>query len=186
LTGPGEIRVRAQWSGDPSDLALIINGPGQTGFYARQDGSSPLEVVYNVTAADLAAGDTWILSIVNFGTGRADGTVQIRYPSGSSVSPFTNDFAVGDTFCSATNVIVLQNSGLIEARATWTGDPSSMALIVNGPGQVGYYAREDGTSSLSVSYEVTPGDLAGGDTWRVSLTGFTAPNAEGEIKIVFP
>jgi hypothetical protein len=31
-----------------------------------------------------------------------------------------------------------------------------MALIINGPGQVGYYARNDGGSPLLVSYAVTP------------------------------
>jgi hypothetical protein len=186
LTGPGEIRVRAEWTGAQPDLALIINGPGKTGYYARQDGTSPLQVAYTVTSGDLAAGDTWRVSIASFGTGRDDGTVRITYPSGSGTVPFTDDFAVGPDFGSAVNVIVLRGAGAIGAQATWSGVPPDLALIVNGPGQVGYYAREDGSSPLSVNYSVTPADFATGDSWRVSLTGFSAPDVEGSIQLTYP
>ncbi len=185
LTGPGQVHVRAEWSGG-NTLALILNGPGQVGYYAREDGNSPLELTYNVSSGDFGSGDTWVLSIVDFGGGTAQGTVEITYPSGSTVSPFVDDFYLSDGSGAAINVIVLKNPGTIEAEATWSGSPSSMALIINGPGQVGYYAREDGSSPLSVSYEVTLDDWLSGDTWRVSWKAFSSPNAEGNITITYP
>jgi hypothetical protein len=185
LTGPGEIRVRAEWTGAQSDLALLINGPGQVGYYARQDGSSPLEVAYTVTAADLAAGDDWRVTVASFGTARADGTVRVIYPSGSS-TPFSYEFAVDPGFGSAANVLVLRDAGSIEAQATWLPASSGLALIVNGPGQVGYYARQDGTSPLSVQYTVTPADLAHGDSWLVRLVALSALTVEGNISLTYP
>lgn len=186
LAAPGEIRVRAQWTGPQGDLAIIINGPGQTGYYARRDGASPLEVAYNVTGTDLAAGQEWRVTIASFGTGRADGTIRITYPSGSGSGPLLNDFAVAPGFGSAVSAIVLGGPGPIQASATWSGIPTSMALIVNGPGQVGYYARQDGPSPLSVSYSVSPADFGSGDTWFVSLTALSPPNADGSINLSFP
>ncbi len=186
LTGPGEIRVRAEWTGSQSNLALIINGPGQTGYYARHDGPSPLEVSYTVTAADFAAGDTWWVSVASFGAGEANVTVRITYPSGSSVSPFTEQTMVKPGYGRAVNLLVLRGAGNIQAQANWSGTPANMALIINGPGQVGYYARKDGPSPLSVSYNVTASDFAAGDTWRVSLTALSAPGAEGAINLTYP
>ncbi len=183
LTGPGEIRVRATWSGAVANLALIINGPGQVGYYARQDGPSGTEVAYTVSEADFAQGDTWRVAIGSFGSGRVDGTVQIYYPSGSSQSPFADDFVVTDNYASATSLVVMRNPALLAAQTSWGGAPENMALIINGPGQVGYYARQDGSSVLSASYDVTAADLATGDTWRVSLTAFSAADAEGDIDI---
>ncbi len=186
LTGPGEIRVRAEWSDPGIPLALIINGPGQVGYYARQDGTSPLEVAYTVTAADFAAGDTWRVSIVNFNGTRVEGTVELTYPSGSSASPFVDSFDVQEGIGAAVNLIVLNGPGEISAEATWTGTPASMALMINGPGRVGYYARQDGGSPLSVEYTVTEADFAHGDTWRVKFKAFSTPNAEGNITITYP
>ncbi len=185
LVEAGEIRVRAEWTGPQSDLALIINGPGQVGYYARKDGSSPLEVAYTVTAADLAAGDDWRVTIASFGAARADGTVRVIYPSGSS-TPFSYEFSVDPGFGSAANVLVLRDAGSIEAQATWLPASSGLALIVNGPGQVGYYARQDGTSPLSVQYAVTPADLAPGDTWLVRLVAFSPLTVEGNISLTYP
>ncbi len=182
---PGEIRVRAEWTGAQSDLALIINGPGQVGYYARQDGSSPLEVAYTVTAGDLATGDDWRVTVASFGTAQADGTIRVSYPSGSS-TPFSYNFSVDPGFGSAANVLVLRDAGSIEAQATWLPAPSSLALIVNGPGQVGYYARQDGSSPLSVQYTVTPADLAPGDTWLVRLVAFSPLMIEGSIDLTYP
>ena len=84
------------------------------------------------------------------------------------------------------HVLVLKRAGPIQAQATWSGTPANMALIVNGPGQVGYFARQDGGSPLSVSYTLTPANFASGDTWRVSLASFSAPDASGNFKVAFP
>ena len=77
----GCIRINgeATWTGSAADLALILNGPGQEGYYARVDGLSPLSLSYTVTTADLSKGTDWRLSIVNFGGGDATGTVTILY-----------------------------------------------------------------------------------------------------------
>ncbi|MCK5720915.1 MAG: PEGA domain-containing protein, partial [Gammaproteobacteria bacterium] len=76
----GTINGEATWTGSAANLALILNGPGQVGYYARKDGSSPLSLSYTVTTADLSKGTDWRLSIVNFGGGDATGTVTIAYP----------------------------------------------------------------------------------------------------------
>jgi hypothetical protein len=187
LTGPGQIKARALWGGTQATLALIINGPGQTGFYARQDGGSPLEVTYNVTPADFANGDTWRVTIASFGTGRADGNIDITYPSGSPTSPFTNDFAVLPDSGADVSVIVLRGPGVIAAQSTWSGTPNNLALIVNGPGQTNAYARQDGGSPLSVSYAVTPANFAAGSNWMVRLVSFAAnTNTNGQINLIYP
>jgi hypothetical protein len=191
LTGAGQVKVRATWSGTQANLALIINGPGQEGAYARRDGPSPLEVTYDVTTTDLAAGDHWRVTVASFGSGQANGTVEITYPSGSSVSPFSTTFVVKPGSASSVSVIVLRrlllgSGGSIEGRATWTGTPAELALIINGPGQVGAYARRDGPSPLAVKYDAPATELDKGDSWRVSLAAFSAANAQGEIKLYYP
>jgi hypothetical protein len=186
LTGPGQIRAYAEWTGSQGELALIVNGPGQEGAYAREDGPSGTEVVYNVTGGDFAVGDTWRVAIASFGTGEASGTVYLTYPSGSGASAPGISFGVSPDYGTAINLIVLHGAGAINSTANWSGTPGTMALIVNGPGQVGYYARNDGGSPLSVSYTVTPGDLGAGDLWRVSLTAFSPPDANGSIEITYP
>jgi len=186
LTGPGQINVRAEWTGSQGGLALIINGPDGSGGFARQDGSSPLQVSLNVTQAQFDAGDEWRVTIASFGSGQANGTVELTYPSGSDEIPFEGDFGINTNYVSSIELLVLRWPGKIEAEATWTGTPNNLALFINGPGQVGYYARKDGGSPLTASYQVTQSDFDKGDTWRVSLTSFSAANAEGEITLTYP
>jgi hypothetical protein len=186
LTRPGEIRARATWSGTQSSLALIVNGPGKVNAYARRDGGSPLEVAYNVTRGDFTDGDTWRLTVASFGAGQANGTVQLWYPSGSSLTPFGESFVVKPNYGRVVHVLRLSSPGLVEGRATWSGTPSNLAMLINGPGQVGYYARRDGGSPLSVSYLVTRGDMMAGDLWRLSLTSFHDADASGQIQAFYP
>jgi hypothetical protein len=186
MTEPGTIAAHVEWTGTQSGLSVIINGPGQTGYYARVDGTSPIDISYTVTDADFATGNDWRVSVVSFGSGRADGTIDLTYPSGSTAVPiFTDEFVVDQGYGSSTSLIRLLNPGTISGEATWSGPPGNMALIINGPGQVGYYARQDGSSPLEVSYEVTNADLAFGDIWRVSVSAFSAPNAEGSLSLSF-
>ncbi|MCB0032031.1 MAG: hypothetical protein KDE28_29175, partial [Anaerolineales bacterium] len=173
LTEPGLITVNASWTGAQSQLSLLINGPGQQGFYARQDGSSELSVSYQVTADDFDDGDEWRVTVASFGSDRADGTITISYPSGSTDGAFETTFVVVPSSGSAVKVLVLNDAGPIEAEAEWNGDPNSLALIVNGPGQVNAYARQDSDSPVSVNYTVTASDFSAGDYWRVSLTTFS-------------
>lgn len=186
LTGPGEIRIRASWSGTQDTLALIINGPGQVGYYARQDGPSTLEVAYTLTDADFQAGDEWQASVVSFGGGQADGIVDIFYPSGSAVVPFSDHFVITPSSVSSISLLVLSGPGAVNAQATWSGNPGSLALILNGPGQVGYYARQDGPSPLGLSYNVTAADLSTPGIWRITLISFSDADIEGTIDITYP
>jgi hypothetical protein len=144
-------------------------------------------VVYNVTPADFAAGDTWRVTVASFGAGRADGTIQITYPSGSPTSPLTTSFVVQPESASDVSVVVLRGPGAISAQSVWTGSPNNLALIINGPGQVNFYAREDGGSPLSVNYNVTPADFAAGSNWLVRLVSFSPnTNTDGLINITYP
>jgi hypothetical protein len=183
LDGPGMISAQATWSGTQPSLALIINGPGQVGYYARQDGGSGLSVSYNVTPADYDAGALWQITVVSFGAGVAqNGQITINYPGGSVQDSFYTMPDAGRLVA----VMPLEGAGTISGTAEWTGNPANLALIINGPGQVGYYARQDGPSQLSVSYEVTNADFATGNQWRLSLTSFSAPNAQGQLRVSYP
>jgi hypothetical protein len=77
----GTIRVEARWTGAPEKLTLILNGPGQTGYYQRLEAASPLVVVQDVTRDILSRGTDWKVAVVNFGrTAAVKGTLAISYP----------------------------------------------------------------------------------------------------------
>lgn len=78
---PGCIWARATWTGTAENLSLILNGPGQTWAYDRQDGPSGMALTYGVTRDDLDEGTDWTLTIANFGSGRASGDVEIGLPA---------------------------------------------------------------------------------------------------------
>ncbi|HYU10562.1 MAG TPA: hypothetical protein VEK77_14390 [Gemmatimonadales bacterium] len=78
----GKISVDATWN-EPVALALILNGPGQTGYFARQDGRSPLHLEFDLSAELLAKGEGWRVSVVDFSGSPANGTVRVNYPAGS-------------------------------------------------------------------------------------------------------
>lgn len=81
LPAPGRLEARAQWTGTAGTLFLILNGPGQTQAYARQDGKSPLLLIFDINAELLAKGKAWRLSIANPGTGAAQVQMTIKLPS---------------------------------------------------------------------------------------------------------
>ncbi len=186
LKEAGKLSSQARWSGSQGSLSLIINGPEGSGGFARENSTSPMDVILDVSPAQFDAGDTWSLTVASFGTGDADGDIEILYPSGSTTRPFAGTFNITYNTVSSIDLLVLSRAGLIEAEASWTGAPSSLALIINGPGKIGAYARNDGGSPLSVSYNVTDADLNYGDTWRVSLVSFSEADAEGTIKLTYP
>ena len=126
------------------------------------------------------------MAVASFGAGEASGTIYLTYPSGSGASVPGISFGISPNYGHAINLIVLHGAGAINATANWSGTPGTMALIINGPGQVGYFARQDGGSPLSVGYTVTPANLGAGDLWRVSLTAFSPPDANGSITITYP
>lgn len=81
LTQPGRLKLRAVWKGTAQTLALILNGPGQAGYYARKDGRSPLEIDFQLTPELLQRGDQWQVSIINFSRqGSAEGTLFMEHP----------------------------------------------------------------------------------------------------------
>lgn len=77
---PGCIQARATWSGNARTLAVILNGPGRTSAYKRQDGGSGVVLAYSATATDVSRGTGWSITISNFGGGTASGSVTIEYP----------------------------------------------------------------------------------------------------------
>jgi hypothetical protein len=87
VTQPGKIALDAFWGGN-TRLALILNGPGKVGAYARKDGTSPLGLEYQETAQDLNRGDQWRASIVNFSrVGPITGTLRVTIPATTSGAP---------------------------------------------------------------------------------------------------
>jgi hypothetical protein len=81
----------------------------------------------------------------------------------------------------------MKAAGKIEMKAEWRGTASSLALILNGPGQRQAYARKDGQSPLSLSYRVSQSLLSLGKTWKVSVVNFNPrTTAGGRVRITFP
>ena len=86
VTVTGTITLEATWTSEVGtvNLALILNGPGQISYYAREDGPSPLQTEYTLytpTAQDVAKGESWTASIVNFSErGPVSGTLKVIYP----------------------------------------------------------------------------------------------------------
>jgi hypothetical protein len=79
------------------------------------------------------------------------------------------------------------NTGTIEAKAEWAGKAKTLALILNGPGQVQYYAREDGKSPLTLSYEVPQNILSLGKKWKISVVNFKSGTiAQGKVQVTYP
>jgi len=78
-------------------------------------------------------------------------------------------------------------AGRIEARAEWTGTAATLALILNGPGRVNYYARKDGKSPLSLTFDVAADLLALGSGWKLSVSNFgRETQAQGTVRVTYP
>lgn len=76
-------------------------------------------------------------------------------------------------------------AGVITAEATWRG-ADSLALILNGPGQTGNFARQDGPSPLVLRFRLTPELLRREGEWRLSLVNFSGQRARGDVRITWP
>jgi hypothetical protein len=63
-------------------------------------------------------------------------------------------------------------SGPIEATLTWNSADCPLGLILNGPGQRGYFARKDGASPLSLQFAVTDEQFAKGSDWSITIACF--------------
>jgi len=74
--------------------------------------------------------------------------------------------------------------GRIDARAEWKGTARSLALILNGPGQTQAYARKDGGSPLSLSFDISQTLLSRGKKWKLSVVNFHSGTiAQGKVYI---
>jgi peroxiredoxin len=62
----GKIRGTLKWTSPNHQLALILNGPGQVGYFARKDGASPLTVEFDVTREHILKGKDWSINVVSF------------------------------------------------------------------------------------------------------------------------
>jgi hypothetical protein len=60
---PGAIAATLTWTSGDCPLSLILNGPGQVGFFARKDGASPLSLEFAVTEQQIAKGSDWTLTV---------------------------------------------------------------------------------------------------------------------------
>ena len=104
----GKISAEVKWDGTAEKLALILNGPDQVGYYARDDGSSPLYLTYDVSKEDMKKGAEWRISVVNFYKGDADGFTKITYPSESDTPPpsVTENTPTGENVPVSTKVTI--------------------------------------------------------------------------------
>jgi len=102
----GRISAEAMWEGKAGKLALILNGPGQVGYYAREDGSSPLYLTYDVSKKDIEKGKEWRISVVNFDGGNADGFIKITYPSDTTSPTVTDKTPIGTDIPVATKITI--------------------------------------------------------------------------------
>jgi hypothetical protein len=86
----GEISVSVVWSDGPDSLAVILNGPGQINYYARQDGRSPITLTYAISSQDMSRGQKWQVSVVNFSIRSASQvTAIIEFPGGMLPQPIS-------------------------------------------------------------------------------------------------
>lgn len=82
--------------------------------------------------------------------------------------------------------------GRVEVHVTWSGTASTLALILNGPDRPelpnpeGYYARKDGGSPLTLTYNITADDFRRGRKWWVRLVNFSGGQATGNVEIHYP
>ena len=98
--------------------------------------------------------------------------------------PFQVSSAFGDR---DTYKLIINVSGRIRLKAVWRGRARELALILNGPGQVSYYARKDGRSPLEIDFEITPKILERGSEWTVSIVNFSgAGSASGTLSMEYP
>ena len=83
----------------------------------------------------------------------------------------------------------IRKPGPIEADADVEFQRCALALILNGPGQRGYFARKDGVSPLSLQCIVTEEQFAKGDDWSITVTCFRDLGPDPikfSIKLDFP
>jgi len=109
-----------------------------TQYYARQDGSSPLTLEFEITQELLNRGNDWKLTLVNFQSAtKAQGTVSFQLPPSSNVNQLSGqEAAVGTT--AGTGAATTTTSTQTQPRATSETAPAE---------KVGTGAAKTGTVS---------------------------------------
>jgi hypothetical protein len=89
--------------------------------------------------------------------------------------------------------LVVGSSGPVSAKATWSGTARYLALYLYGPSTqsaspMTSYARGNGRSPLSLSYNVTSTILRRGTNWQVTLVNNnqTGGSVSGSLVIAYP
>lgn len=87
ITEPGNLIAQLSWTGTTPRLSTLLYGPRHTGQpYEQRTGTTTLAFSFPVTAADVAAGGTWALHVVNYEVGTATGTLVITFePAGAPI-----------------------------------------------------------------------------------------------------
>jgi len=83
---PGPIEATLTWNSGDCPLGLILNGPGQVGYFARKDGASPLSLEFVVTEQQIATGSDWSITIACFGNLGPEPlifTLRLNFPNSS-------------------------------------------------------------------------------------------------------
>jgi hypothetical protein len=100
--------------------------------------------------------------------------------------------STGQLSAQVTHVVrrfAIKKPGPIEATLTWNSADCPLGLILNGPGQKGYFARKDGASPLSLQFAVTDEQFAKGTDWSITIACFRGLGPEPlkfSMKLNFP
>lgn len=186
LTDAGVISSTIEWTGSQAELTVYINSPDQEAPFAQVSGTSPLTINYTVTPDDFAASDHWWISVISFGTDSADGTTVFDYPAGNDTPLPEHDFTLTNGEATSTSVLVIEDVGMIDAQATWLGDPATMTLALYGPGLEEPYVTNSGGSGVAIVYVILPPDLLAGDVWLVSLSGIVSTDTDAAMNFIYP
>jgi hypothetical protein len=81
----------------------------------------------------------------------------------------------------------VEKTGEATATVSWEGGPRQLIVYLEGPGQMGPYAREYGQSPINLAYTFTPEDIAKGEDWVISVYNRTwTPASDVTIIVDLP
>lgn len=185
LVNAGNLDLVLNWSSIPTTLNAMLIHPNGT-IVAEETSSSPLLLSYTISQSEFALGGTWDLVITNAGTNPANITLTLNYPSGAPV-PLIESFALANNQAWHTSVALLEETGNVNAEASWSGIfPNSSLLAIYGPSQNDPYDTVSGSSPLTLRYRIKKNELDAGTLWRISLQMTGNANATGTIQILYP
>lgn len=162
LPRAGLVHIRVDWRGSTEALAAILNGPGQTGYYARRDGAAPLELEFNVTDELFRRGAKWRVSVVNFSRlGSSVGRMVVDYPAltlpVTRLSPTLRRIAEVATTQPAAPAGEPERSILSDGRVQIRYPDGRVVIYEAGCGYTTIYP--DGSTSSALCNQVQPASL---------------------------